>query len=366
MTPSLSIIVPILNEAENIPLLVNRVADQMGNTNYTIIFVDDDSYDGSREVLIDISKRNPRVRFLSRIDRQGLATAVIEGALSSSDDFIAVMDGDLQHDESLLPEMLATLVNEQADIVVGSRFAKGSSLGEFSETRERISRIGNWLSQSVIKSQLSDPLSGFFMLKRHLFESVVRNLSGSGFKILLDILSTIKVPVRVKELPFTFGTRIHGESKIDGSVTLEFGLMLLDKWFGGLIPARFIMFAAVGGLGVGIHLSLLALFYQALNAPFISAQIIATVLTMTVNFLLNNSLTFRDRRLVGGALFKGLLSFYLFCSIGALANFQLADFLFNNQVYWLLSGFAGAIVGAVWNYAMTSIFTWRKTKKHRL
>lgn len=360
MKRDLSIIVPVLNEAANIPILIDRISAALSDLEWEVVFVDDDSSDASRNVLIDLSQINDRVRFITRIGRQGLSTAVIEGALTSHADCIAVMDGDLQHDETLLPEMFKSLRENDADIVVGSRFLESSSLGEFSAQRERMSRIGNWLSNTVIKTQLTDPLSGFFMISRKRFESVVRELSGTGFKILLDVLSSSNTPMRVKELPFKFGTRIHGESKIDSLVALEFGMMLLDKWFGRWIPPRFFLFTAVGGLGVGIHVAILGLLFKLLDIDFYIAQVVATLVTMAINFSLNNILTYRDRRLHGLGFIKGLLSFYVVCSIGALANFQFAEFLFNKQAHWILAGLGGAVIGAVWNYAMTSIFTWKK------
>ena len=363
MTINLSIVVPILNEEKNIPILLDRVTSSLGEIDWEIVFVDDDSSDNSRRELIALSQSNPRVRFLTRIGRQGLSTAVIEGVLTCSSDYIAVMDGDLQHDETLLPKMLQSLTQDDADIVIGSRFLSQSSLGDFSSTRENMSRVGNWLSQTIIKTELTDPLSGFFMLKRTLFESAVRKLSGTGFKILLDILSTIERPIKIKELPFEFGTRLYGESKIDSLVTLEFGLMLLDKWFGKIIPARFLLFATVGALGVGVHVVLLALFFKGLELDFYYAQIISTLLTMSFNFSLNNNFTYRDRRLKGKAFVSGLLSFYLVCSIGAVANFQFAEFLYQNSFYWVIAGIAGAAIGAVWNYAMTSLFTWKAKRK---
>lgn len=359
MCNSLSIIVPVLNEAENIPILVENISKTLNGLDWEVVFVDDDSKDASREVLLALSKSNYRIRFITRIGRRGLSTAVIEGALTCSKDLIAVMDGDLQHDESLLPKMLDCFTKDTADVVIGSRFLESSSLGEFSNKRERMSRIGNWLSQTIIKTSLTDPLSGFFMLKRELFESVVQNLSGTGFKILLDILSTTKRDIRIHELPFNFRSRVHGDSKIDSLVTLEFGLMLLDKWFGRVVPARFLLFTAVGSLGVLLHLSLLWLFYKNFSYDFYFSQVGATVITMTFNFYLNNNLTYRDYRLTGYRFLLGLLSFYGLCSIGAMANFQLAEFLYEKNIFWVLAGISGALIGAVWNYVMTFFFTWK-------
>ncbi len=362
MTRSLSIIVPVLNEAENIPVLVERLHRSLRDVDWEVIFVDDNSRDNTRKTLIEIAQADSQVRFLTRIGRQGLSTAVIEGALSSSAHCIAVMDGDLQHDETLLGDMLDLLVRDKADIVVGSRFLGGASAGALGAGRERMSRLGNRLSRRVIKTGLTDPLSGFFMLKRGVFDGIAGELSGTGFKVLLDILSTAGSRLRVTELPFKFSSRLHGESKIDSLVTLEFFLLLADKWFGRYIPARFLLFTTVGGLGMGVHIIILGLLYKILEVDFYFSQVAATLSAMAFNFTLNNVFTYRDRKLRGLAFFKGLLSFYVICSIGALANFQFAEFLFQNELHWILAGISGAVVGAVWNYAVSSIFTWGRPK----
>ncbi len=363
MCDRLSIIVPVLNEAKNIPVLTARLQTALDGLDWEVVFVDDDSQDGSSEVLRALAREYPQqVRFITRIGRQGLSSAVIEGALSSSADVIAVLDGDLQHDETLLTEMWSLLRQDQTDIVVASRFMSGGSVGEFSTGRRTLSRIGNWLAQSVIKARLSDPLSGFFMLRRTLFDHVVHHLSGIGFKLLLDILAASKQPLRVKEVPFEFGVRLHGKSKIDSLVVLEFGLLLANKWFGRWIPVRFLLFCAVGGLGVGVHILLLGLLFQWMQVDFYFSQAVATLLTMGFNFSLNNLLTYRHQRLSGRAFVRGLLIFYLACSIGALANFQFAEFLYQQQFHWAVAGLAGAIIGAVWNYSMSSMFVWAKNR----
>jgi dolichol-phosphate mannosyltransferase len=368
MAEELSIVVPVLNEAKNLSILVDRLSETLNKEriDWEVVFVDDDSQDGSRAALIDLANQNSRVRFITRIGRQGLSSAAIEGMLSSSARHLAVMDGDLQHDETLLPKMLVELQSDEVEVVVGSRFAKGASLGEFSSTREKISNLGNWLARLTIKTELKDPLNGFFMIKREAFEPTLYDLSGTGFKILVDILASSPRPLKVKELGFNFGKRIHGESKIDSLVAVEFLTLLAEKWLGFLVPVRFLFFTAVGGLGVFIHLAILSLLFKTLGWQFYSAQATATLLTMAINFSLNNVLTYRDRRLSGFGFIKGLLSFYLVCSVGALANFQFAEFLFSEGIHWILAGLAGAIVGAVWNYAMTSTFTWAKKKKQKI
>jgi dolichol-phosphate mannosyltransferase len=356
----LSIIVPTFNERDNVPLLLKKIEAALPGVAWEIVFIDDDSSDGTIEVLRSLSRRDPRVRSLHRIGRRGLSSAVVEGILSTSSPYVAVMDADLQHDERLLGQMLDVLRDDEADIVVGSRYCGEGSVGAWDERRQKISRIATELSRLVVKADLTDPMSGFFMLRRSVFEGAMRHLSIQGYKILLDILASTKSAPRVKELPYVFGLRQHGESKLDALVTLEYLNLLLDKMFGGVVPVRFIMFAAIGGIGVIVHMLVLGGLLKTGIADFLVAQTSATIAAMTFNFFVNNVLTYRDKRLRGfGPVLVGLLSFYAVCAVGAVANVGIANVLFHEHYSWWLAGVAGILVGAVWNYALSSIFTWR-------
>lgn len=356
----LSIVIPTFNECENVPLLLQKIEAALPGIAWEAVFIDDDSSDGTIEVLRSISRKDPRVRSLQRLGRRGLSSAVVEGILSTSAPYVAVMDADLQHDERLLKQMLDVLRNDDADIVVGSRYVGAGSVGAWDERRQKISRIATELSRIVVKTHLTDPMSGFFMLRRPVFEGAMRNLSMQGYKILLDILASSKSSPRVMELPYVFGLRQHGESKLDALVTLEYLNLLLDKMFGGVVPVRFIMFAAIGGFGVIVHMAVLAGLWETGTADFLVAQTTATVVAMTFNFFVNNLLTYRDKRLRGfGPVAVGLLSFYAVCAVGAVANVGIANVLFREHYSWWIAGVAGVLVGAVWNYALSSIFTWR-------
>ena len=240
---------------------------------------------------------------------------------------------------------------------MGSRHVDGGGLGEWQRSRVAISGFATRLARLVVTAELTDPMSGFFMMTRPAFDSTVRRLSGQGFKILLDLFASAPRPFRFKELPYTFGQRLHGESKLDSLVVWQYLTLLLDKLFGGIVPVRFILFAAVGGSGVVIHLLSLRLALTAVSFP--ASQAIATVIAMTSNFVLNNFLTYRDKRLRGLKFLRGLLSFYAVCAIGAVANIGIASVVFEQHYAWWLSGLAGSLVGVVWNYAVSSIFTWR-------
>jgi dolichol-phosphate mannosyltransferase len=361
--PEIAIVVPTLNERDNVSLLAQQIAGVLGNTAYEILFVDDDSKDGTPDVVADLSRSDPRVRIIRRIGRRGLASAVIEGALASTAPFIVVMDADLQHDASILPAMLSELRSGKADVVVGSRYVEGGGVGEWSKGRERASRLATKAAHLLTRANLTDPMSGYFAITRPAFESAMRRTSNQGFKILLDLLSAAPKPLRVVEIPYTFGQRLHGDSKLDTLIILEFGAMLLSKMLGNAVPVRFIMFMAVGGLGVFVHMGILALSINVLKLEFLWAQTVAVMCAMTFNFVLNNFLTYRDKRLKGfWPVIGGLLSFYLACSIGAVANVGIANYLVSGQHYnWWLSGIAGVLVGAVWNFAVSSVFTWRKS-----
>jgi dolichol-phosphate mannosyltransferase len=357
----LAIIVPTLNERGNIRPLLEKLEATLTGIHWEVVFVDDDSKDGTIDVLIERARADPRVRLIHRIGRRGLSSAVVEGILSSSAPYIAVMDADLQHDERLLPRMLDVLKRDEADLVVGSRYVAEGSVGSWSSSRQWISRFATGLSRLVMKAELADPMSGFFAMKRETFAATIRSLSIQGYKILLDIVCSAPAGLRIKELPFDFRTRLQGESKLDTLVSLEFVTLLLDKMFGRWIPAKLIMFAAVGGLGLILHLTVLGLLLHGAQISFLAAQTIATATAMTTNFFLNNIFTHRDRRLRGfTGLLGGLLTFYLVCGLGAVANVGVANYLFASEQAWWLAAIAGVLVGTGWNYSASSLFTWRK------
>jgi hypothetical protein len=255
--PDLTIVVPTFNERDNIRELVAKIDKALAGEHWELVFVADDSTDGTVNELRALVRADARVRFLHRIGRRGLASAVVEGTQSSAAPFVAVMDADLQHDERILPAMLATLRGDTVDVVIGSRYIEGGGVGPWSEERVSISKVASMASRLVLRTPPTDPMSGFFMLRREAFDGVVRKLSSQGFKILLDVLASARGGLRVAEVPYTFRNRMHGESKLDSAVAWEYLTLLLDKMVGRYVPARFVMFIAVGGVGVVVHMGVL-------------------------------------------------------------------------------------------------------------
>jgi len=324
--------------------------------------VDDDSPDGTAILVRDIAQRDPRVRCLHRIGRRGLSSACIEGMLATAAPIIAVMDGDLQHDETALPKMLAE-IEKGADMVIGSRYAPGGSTGDWDKSRQAISQLGTVTGRAILRQPVSDPMSGFFMLRRKLLDATVRDLSGVGFKILLDILLTARhMSICITEVPYHFRGRFAGESKLDEMVVWEYGILLADKLIGRFVPVRFLTFSIIGGVGVLVHMAVLTAVLKGLGFGFATAQSVAAGAAMILNFTLNNILTYRDRRLKRWAWLKGLFSFMVACSIGAVANVGISTYLFENRTQWMLAALAGVLVGAFWNYAATQFYTWGNAK----
>jgi dolichol-phosphate mannosyltransferase len=354
----LSIVLPTYKEKDNVAELIRRLDSALTGIEWEAIFVDDNSPDGTADAAKRIAAMDLRVRCLKRVGRRGLAGACIEGMLSSSAPFVAVMDADLQHDERILTAMLETLRAGKADLVAASRHIEGGSAASFGKSRGTISRFATVLTRNVLSVPLSDPMSGFFMMRRERFDAIAPKLSPVGFKILLDIVATAGPSLRVSEQSYVFGKREQGESKFNVQIGLEFLGLLLAKLTGDLVDPRFIFFALVGATGLAVHLVVLKL--ALLSGPnFAIAQSIATLVAMTSNFFLNNELTYRDRRLKGLAMFGGFLGFCAIGSVGALTNVGLANWLYSERSVWWVAGAAGAIMGALWNYALSSLFVWR-------
>jgi dolichol-phosphate mannosyltransferase len=359
MAYDLAIVLPTFNESGNVGPMVDRLATALAGVHYEVIFVDDDSPDGTADVVRQLAQSRDNLRVLHRIGRRGLASACIEGILVASAPFVAVMDADLQHDESILPEMLRRMREENLDLVVGSRNISGGSMGEFSSWRVKLSQLGKRLSMMGAEHELSDPMSGFFVVRVATFERFAHRLSGIGFKILLDIVLSAGPGLGIGEVPYRFRLREHGESKLDVVVGLEYFELLVDKHLGNVVNVRFVLFAMVGALGVGVHLLILSTLLRVAGISFAKGQAVTTFIVMILNFILNNSITYRDRRLRGWKFLRGLGTFCLACGLGLVANVAIATEAFHRGVPWWLAALIGLLFTSVWNFAVTSMTTWR-------
>lgn len=355
----LAVIVPTLNEKDNVGTMIAALDAALAGIAWEAIFVDDDSRDGTPEEVERFARQRGNIRLIRRIGRKGLSAAVIEGFLATTAPVVAVVDADMQHDESKLAAMLRAIEREGAELVIGTRYAGEGSTGEWSQGREVISRFAGWVAERVMPQRLSDPMSGFFMMRRDLFVEIAPRLSALGFKILLDIILSAGRPLAVAEVPYTFRPRHAGESKLDSAVALEFVIQILDRICGRWIPPRLILFGLVGGLGLIVHLVVLRTAL-ALGLPFGNGQTAAVAVAILFNFVLNNLITYRDRRhKTLGAWLKGLAGFYLVCSAGAVANVGVGVMVFAAEPRWWLAGIAGVAVGSLWNFCASTLLVWR-------
>ncbi|GLR89884.1 glycosyltransferase family 2 protein [Bradyrhizobium iriomotense] len=359
-SPELSVVVPTFNERDNVTVLYRRLEASLAGIAWEVVFVDDNSPDGTWDVVRALARRDSRVRCIRRIGRRGLSGACIEGILASSAPYAAVIDADLQHDETQLPKMLSLLASGQAELVVGSRYIEGYKSEGFNKQRAGASALATEVAKQALQVEIADPMSGFFMIRTDRFEQLAPKLSVHGFKILLDIVATARGTLRTVEIPYTFGARQHGESKLDSMVALDFLGLVLAKLTNDAVSLRFLLFAMVGGIGLVVHLTTLFIGLEIFKAPFAEAQASGALVAMTSNFILNNFLTYRDQRLKGLAILRGLIAFYIVCSVGLFANVGVAFSVYDQEPIWWLAGMAGALMGVVWNYAMSGLFVWRK------
>lgn len=357
----LAVIVPTLNERDNIATMVAALDAALAGIAWEAIFVDDDSRDGTQDEVERFARTRGNIRLIRRIGRKGLSAAVIEGFLATTAPVVAVVDADMQHDESKLADMLRRIEQDGAELVIGTRYAGSGGTGDWSQSRERISRFAGWVADRVMPQKLSDPMSGFFMIRRDVFLEIAPRLSALGFKILLDIVLSAGRPLSLAEVPYEFRQRHAGESKLDSAVALEFVIQILDRVCGRFVPPRLILFGIVGALGLVVHLAVLR-SGMGLGLTFGNAQTTAVTVAILFNYVLNNLITYRDiRHKTAGAWLKGLLGFYLVCSAGAVANVGVGVLVFAAEPRWWLAGIAGVVVGSLWNFCASTLLVWRKT-----
>lgn len=359
----LAVVIPTFNEKGNVAALMEKLHQVLCGVSWEAIFVDDDSPDGTCTSVRDLATRYPNVRCLRRVGRRGLSSACVEGMLSTHARFLAVMDADLQHDEKLLPQMLKVLQQDHYDMVVGSRYIEGGGLGDWDSKRQQTSWVATVLSQRWLGVSIRDPMSGFFMLRREVLDNTVHRLSNIGFKILVDLIVSSPQPLKILELPFHFGQRTVGESKLDNRVVWDFLMLLMDKTVGRYVPVQLLSFGLIGSAGVLVHLVVLSIGMALFTDFFLVAQTAAVIVSMVFNFILNNALTYRDQRLQAWAWWSGLFKFMLACAVGAAANVGVASYIYGDVGYWVWSALAGILVGVMWNYAATAILVWPQRRR---
>lgn len=364
MTAQLSIVIPTYNERNNIPVLIEKLNECLLGISWEAIIVDDNSPDGTSDVAKKLAEVDSRIRCIRRINRKGLAGACIEGILSASSPIVAVMDGDLQHDETILPKMLDKIQNSQVDLVIGSRHIQnGSAESGFTKQRAVMSVFASSVARKLLCIKVSDLMSGFFMIRRDIIEQIAPDLSTSGFKILLDILVTSQSNLEIMEIGYNFRKRESGQSKLDAMVVFDYVGLLMNKITNGLLPIRFALFAVIGSFGVLVHMVFLYVLMSMCDIGFSLSQFVATMIAMTSNYFANNFITYRDKTIPYGETMSGLFRFYLVCMIGAIANISISSIIYEHYPNWIFASLCGVAMGSIWNYALSSSFVWTSSSR---
>lgn len=356
----LSVVLPTYNERANVEPIAAELLPLQEHFALEILFVDDDSADGTAEEVRRLAHLHPAVRLIRRVGRAGLSSAIKEGILDATGDLIVVMDCDGQHEPATVETAVRQLLDSGADLVVGSRFHPQARIHGLSDQRERNSTWANAVARFSLPAyrRLTDYMSGFFVLRPEAVLPLVRRIDVNGFKFLYELLSLSGGRLRVQEVPLRFQPRIAGDSKLDLAIVWDLGVSILHTLLWRSVPRRAISFALVGAIGVLVQLAMNRVL-MALGLGFEQALPPAVVVAATSNYLINNALTFRFQRQSGAALVRGLLKFLVVASLPVLANVGVASAFYrlvDRDTFW--AQLAGIVVVFVWNYAASSRFVW--------
>ena len=357
MTPyDLSLVICTLNESESIGAVLREVDRVLAGVPTEVIVVDDSEDDATARAVRAVVPIHVHIRLMRRRGERGLATAAAAGWGRARGRVLGLMDGDGQHDASLLPALLKTMQLQHADFAVASRYITGANTG-LTGFRDHLSQLGTWSARLATGVNTSDPMSGFFLFRRDWWEAAQVKMSPVGYKILLDLtLSGTRKP-KIVEVATSLRARIGGQSKLDVRVIADLAALILSKQFNGALSPRFVLFAGVGASGMIVNMSVVTAM-AAMGAAYGLAQAVAVLIAMTTNFVLNNLLTFRDRRLGGMAFWRGLAAFYAACGGGAIVNELLGMKLYAMGTPAALAAFCGASLAVVWNYAAATRIAW--------
>ena len=348
--PELSVVIPTFNLQGDVALLVQGLARALAGVDWEVIFVDDNSSDQTVSLVRALGETDPRLRSIRRVGRNGLTQTCLVTMLASQARYVAMVQPEPSFDATVLVAMLDRLRSGDADLVAATRgFAAGGRL------RMLVRAALSGITRRALSTGLSDPTSGFFMMRRAALEGLTPSLSSLGYQVLLDLIATARGRLRVVELAGRLGDQDGGRSEL--KLTLELLALLVARFSGDAVSIRFLLFCMVGLSGVGVHLVLLKAALIALS--FAAAQTVATVLTTVWNYTLNNAVTYGDQRLSGWSFVTGLVRFQIVCGIGLISNVGVASLIYANDTTWWIAGLGGAVMGAVWNYAVSSVFVWR-------
>jgi len=351
----ITIVIPTYNEREVIISTIDKIILTLGKTyKYEIIVTDDDSPDKTWELVQKTYKGNSSVKVLRRVKKKkGLAPSVIEAFEKSKGDVLVVTDADAQHDLSKIPALIENSKN--ADIVIGSRFIPGGSVKGWSKSRIFISKVAALMAKPLLNQNVSDPMSGFFLIKKKLYNKIKKDINPEGYKLLLEFLFVAPY-VRLSEVPYRFGLRKKGESKLGGKVIKEYLKMLIRELWSQY--GKFIRFCIVGGSGVVVNIGLLYLLTEFGGLYYLFSSALAIETSIITNFILNNYWTWKNKH---KGFFNRLVKFNLVSLVALVINIGILFFMTEIMgVWYILSNLIGILISMLINFWFNDKWTFKK------
>ena len=356
-------VLPTFNEKKNVKVIIDSINSLSHDFDCEIIVVDDNSPDGTGDVVKGLTYTYANLRIISRYGRRGLASAIKDGILSATGQFVVIMDVDGQHDTEIAIEMINRLLHSNSlDLVVGSRFSEGSQILGLGTKRSLGSKLANTFSRLSLNYKyrhLHDYMSGFFTLRYSSVSPYCKLIDIDGFKFLYELLSVSKGKLLIEEVPFRFMNRLDGSSKLDLAIVWDFIVSLIHSFFFRVLPRRMIAFGLVGCTGVLVQLLTSEALASLTMGSFAHTTTIAVCLAATWNYAVNNQITFASSRLKGLDFTVGLFKFMAVSSLPIAANIGIATY-FHQSLFAspVLAQFAGIAVSYLWNYMASSKVVW--------
>ncbi len=353
----ISIVLPTYKEAENIELVISEIRRVLEKTVYEIIVVDDNSPD--KTWLYAINSINDNDVVIRRINIKGLSTAILDGIIFSLKSYTIIMDADLQHPPQYINDMIKKAEETDADVIIASRYIKGGGIEGWTKTRILISKGATLIAKLLLPStrSITDPMSGFFMVKRDKVVANREKLNPKGYKILLEILEKCQ-PLKTIEVPYIFKSRVYGKSKLGSKTIIEYILHVLN-----LSGWRPIKFSIVGALGTLVNLGILYLLRRVypyfIQNYFAIGSMLAIEVSTIFNFVLHEVWTFSDRR--EGNMLRRLILFHITILPGIVTQFIMSNLAFYGfSIDPLISQLIGITIGFPVNYVLSEIGIWKK------
>ena len=356
---NISILIPTYNEALNIKILIDRISHCLKKIDWEIIFVDDNSPDKTSEKIEYFTKTQSNIKVVNRLNERGLAGAVITGLKYCKFQNIIVMDADLQHDPIYIPKLIKRIEKDDATIVIASRYFQSSTIEDFHFMRKIVSKLTIKIFNMFSYKKLTDPMSGFFIIKKDFFINLSKQLSKDGYKILADIILNGPKTITVSEISLGFKKRNAGQSKMNLRVLWDFLLIIAYCVLKNYVPRKYLSYIFVGCLGLLTHLIFLYVFYKLLLINFLLSHILATFIAILINFTLNNVLTFYSKNLIGFRWLIGLVNYNIFCSYGLFISYSITKVLSDLNCYWFLAGIIGTFTASIWNFSISKFLVWK-------